>query len=156
MRCSSMRSFIGLARKRVSDAWDQGAVITANPRRTQSRAQARKVSMRTAEQAFDGGSQEEAGGGDAKFASQSKVESDSHGYANELSEGGLASEEVEDRHEWSFEDELERWSKGSEGDRSESRGDGLTSDEPQGDYEWTFENELEKLSNGSQGEDLRQ
>ena len=84
------------------------------------------------------------------------LENRSKGDDNESGEGGWANDEAKDGYEWSFENELEKWSNGSQGDDSEPREGGLTSDEPQDDYELTFENELEKWSNGSQGEDLRQ
>jgi hypothetical protein len=76
-----------------------------------------------------------------------------------------ASEEPDDGHEWSWEAEVEKWSKGSQGDASEARGGqtpdvdtvgsqgqgidgeaGFTREQLEGGHEWNFEAELEKWS----------
>jgi hypothetical protein len=89
---------------------------------------------------------------------------DYHGQGD-YGEVSPAREEPEDGHEWSWEAEVEKWSKGSQGDASETGGGdtpdmstvdhqgqrgngeaGFTREEPGGGHEWNFEAELEKWS----------
>ena len=99
----------------------------------------------------------ELGGGETPRA-------DYHGQGD-YGEGSPASQEPDDRHEWSWEAEVEKWSKGSQGDASEAGGGetpyvnavdsqgqggdgeaGFTREELEGGHEWNFEAELEKWS----------
>jgi hypothetical protein len=80
-------------------------------------------------------------------------------------EGSPASKEPEDGSEWNWEAEVKKWSKGSQGDASETGGGetpyvntvdypgqgidgdaGFTREELEGGHEWNFEAELEKWS----------